>query len=202
MRDATRRLWAEQDRHPGDRERLFRAVADAVPAREVLYPGSWCDVAASRVWPRVTYVDSDRRAAAFFADPEGVREIVGRAEVGVTFVAGDYTGDLGLSGGFDLLVSLYAGLVSDHCTDRLRVGGWLLANTSHGDVGLASLDARYRLVGVVAGRSGRYVVRTEDLEGYLRPAREQRPTAELFRGTGRGIAYARSAPAYLFRRVR
>ena len=37
----------------------------------------------------------------------------------------------------DLLVSLYSGPLSGHCTPYLRVGGMLLANASHGDVALA-----------------------------------------------------------------
>ncbi len=48
MRDRTRKLWASQERHPGDRERLLRAVAGFADVRSVLYPGSWVDVAASR----------------------------------------------------------------------------------------------------------------------------------------------------------
>lgn len=60
MLPATRKLWSEQDRHEGDRHRLFAAVADAVSARTVLYPGSFVDIAPSVVWPLVTYVDTDR----------------------------------------------------------------------------------------------------------------------------------------------
>ena len=59
------------------RWRLFRAVAEAVDAKTVLYPGCYVDIAPSFVFPSVTYVDSDRRAPRFFGDEAGVREIVG-----------------------------------------------------------------------------------------------------------------------------
>jgi hypothetical protein len=49
-------------------------VAGRVEASRVLYPGSFVDVAASFVFPAVTYVDSDGRAAKFFDDVEGVDE--------------------------------------------------------------------------------------------------------------------------------
>ena len=72
----TAEFWEAQNWHPGDRQRLYRAVADAAPADRVLYPGSYVDLAPSFVWPSVTYVDTDRRARRFFADGDGVRAII------------------------------------------------------------------------------------------------------------------------------
>jgi hypothetical protein len=129
VRRTTAALWAEQDRHPGDRHRLYRAVADAVDADTVLYPGSWCDIAASFVWPSVTYVDA-------------------------------------------------------------------------GDVAMASIDPRYELAGVIHSRDGRYRCTSDDLHTYLVPKTSVEDIVELVGRTGRGLAYTRSAYAYLFRRVR
>lgn len=207
-RARTFELWARQDQHEGDRWRLFRAVAEAIEARSILYPGSFVDVAPSFVFPSVTYVDSDRRAAAFFADREGVLEIIARhagapEHPEVRFIHADYTSDLGLpEGGFDLLVSLYAGFVSEHCTRYLRVGGALLVNPSHGDAAMASIDARYELEGVVLSRAGRYRVSRASLDSYLLPKKSGvEVTRDLLHRTGRGIPYTKSPFAYLFRRI-
>ena len=81
MEQLTRRLWEEQDRHPGDRLRLFDSVADFTGDTPVLYPGSFVDIAPSFVFDSVTYVDNDRRAARFFADPTGVDEIISRHRI-------------------------------------------------------------------------------------------------------------------------
>lgn len=203
----TAELWAAQDRHEGDRLRLFRAVREVVGGESALYPGSFVDVAASFAWPSVTYVDIDRRAARFFADRAGVAEIVAAQEGSppnpeIEFVAGDYTEDLALpDGAFDVLISLYTGFVSLHCTQHLRVGGHLLAHPSHGDVALAALDDRYRLAAVVASSSGGYSVSDRDLAAHLVPKKPELATAEAIRASGRGIAYTRPAFAYLFRRV-
>lgn len=207
MKNRTRKLWQLQDRHPGDRLRLFKAIAAAVPARTALYPGSFVDIAPSFVFPSVTYVDSDRRAAAFFADEEGVREIVAGHEHAprpdFRFIHADYAGDLALQeASFDLLVSLYAGFVSAACTRYLRIGGTLLANPSHGDAAMASIDPRYRLSGVVLARDGDYRVSTDGLDAYLVPKKAQEITAEALHKSGRGIGYTRPAFAYLFQRVR
>jgi hypothetical protein len=201
MEDSTRQLWAKQDRHEGDRARLFSAVAGAVGGERALYPGSFVDVAASMAWPSVVYVDMDRRARRFFEDRDGVRDIVGR-DVSFEFHHGDYRDDLALAiESFDVLISLYAGFVSEACTRYLRIGGALLVNPSHGDAAMASIDDRYRLVGVVTARGGNYRVRTSDLDSYLVPKTDIDVTVELLHERGRGIAYTMSPFAYLFERI-
>ena len=147
MNPKTQTLWDKQDQHKGDRWRLYQAVGAAVPARKVLYAGGYVDVAPSFVYDDVTYVDIDKRAAAFFADTLGVSEIIanhgGSANARVAFIHGDY-GSLALDeAGFDLLISLYAGFISEACGHLLRIGGVLLVNASHGDAALAALDPRF-----------------------------------------------------------
>lgn len=204
MRERTRSLWEQQNRHPGDRHRLFAVLADTFPASRVLYPGSFVDIAPSFVFESVTYVDTDRRAAAFFDDADGVNEITSRHREGDTewrFIRADYTVDFEVPlAHFDLLISLYAGFVSEHCSRYLRAGGLLLANPSHGDVAMASIDPHYRLAAVVNARSGQYSVRSDDLETYLIPKQPAEINPELLHRSGRGIAYTRSPYAYVFQR--
>lgn len=207
MEPSTRRLWAQQNRHKGDRKRLFTAVRDAVGGSDVLYPGSFVDIAASFAYPSVTYVDTDKRTPKFFADIDGIREIIS-SEIGplsaeVAFIHGDYTEDLNLADqSFDLLVSLYAGLVSEHCTHYLRIGGVLLVAPSHGDAAMASIDDRYELDGVVTSRSGVYRVKDENLDSYLIPKSPIQLTPDLVRQKQRGIPYTKTTFAYLFRRTK
>ncbi|HUW01909.1 MAG TPA: class I SAM-dependent methyltransferase [Acidimicrobiales bacterium] len=207
MEERTGKLWAKQDQHEGDRWRLFNAVAGAIEAERVLYPGCYVDVSASFAFADVTYVDVDARAARFFADEAGVEEIIAehppvpdRSQF--RFIHSDYSADLGLEDeSFDLLVSLYAGFSSESCTRYLRVGGTLLVNPSHGDASMAAIDDRYELTGVVVSRAGGYGVRTHGLDGYLIPKGDIEITAELLHERGRGIAYTKTPFAYLFRRV-
>ena len=186
--------------------RLFAAIEAAVGHGVVLYPGSYVDVAASMVFQSVTYVDVDNRAARFFEDRESVSEIIA-SECGpgtreFRFIHGDYTADIGLdTESFDLLVSLYAGFVSEACTDYLRIGGVLLVAPSHGDAAMASIDPRYELSGVVTSRSGDYRVVGGDLHTYLVPKAEVSITPEMLHERGRGIPYTKSPFAYLFTRT-
>ena len=101
-----------------------------------------------------------------------------------------------------LLVSLYAGFASEHCTRYLRTGGWLLVNSSHGDAAMASIDPRYRLAAVVKAREGKYSISESDLHDYLIPKQPATITAESLHKAGRGVAYTRSAFAYLFQRTK
>ncbi len=205
MKERTRRLWDGFHQHPGDRHRLFAAVADAVDVSTALYPGSYVDVTPSFVLDSVTYLDVDRRAAQFFADAEGVDEIIGSHRDGGesapwSFLQADYAATPALpEQHYDLLISLYAGFVSEHCTRYLRPGGLLLVNPSHGDTAMASLDPRYRLVAAITSRDGHYAVRRDDLDAYLVPKRHTEVTRESLHATNRGIAYTRPAFAYLFR---
>ena len=98
----------------------------------------------------------------------------------------------------DLLVSLFAGPVWDHCARYLAPGGLLLSHTSHGDASIAALDERLRLVGVVQHRGDAYRIDEEDLDEHLVPRRAEEADADQIRQRGRGITYTRRAFAYLF----
>ncbi|MEM9130901.1 MAG: hypothetical protein AAF962_11850 [Actinomycetota bacterium] len=207
MTSAAEKLWAGQNRHEGDRLRLFTAVAGAIDATDVLYPGSYVDVAPSFVFPSVVYADMDKRAARFFADVDGVAAIIAADAVDdrprtFAFHHGDYRDGIDVpDGSVDLLVSLYAGFISEHCTRYLRVGGTLLVNPSHGDASMASIDDRYALRGVVIARSGDYRIDESNLDRFLIPRKPVELTVDHLHQLGRGIAYTTSPFAYLFRRV-
>lgn len=202
---------ADYDIHPDDRIRLFGALTDVVPhGGRVLYPGSYIDIAPSVWFDDVTYVDTDKRAAKFFDHGDAVAELVDSKRRSVERHTGtativfhhlDYRTPLPEPDeSFDLLVSLYAGFVSEHCTNHLEIGGTLLVNPSHGDVAMASIDPRYELTGVITSSNGTYRVRADALDTYLIPEKDQTITIDSLHDSGRSVGYTRSAYAYLFTR--
>ncbi len=203
----SRPSWAGYRDSIGDRSGLFAALGAEWHPTKALYPGSYLDLSPSTVIPSVTYVDTDRRAARYFDDESLVAaDLAGRTSPGagtdITFLHADYTEPLPIAAaGFDLLISLYAGPVWDHCRQYLAPGGLLLANTSHGDASLAALDPDLRLAAAVHHRAGSYRLDRGDLDSYLVPKRPSAADGDAIRRQGRGIAYTRSAFAYVFRAV-
>jgi hypothetical protein len=104
-------------------------------------------------------------------------------------------------GSVTLLISLFAGFISETCTRYLARGGHLFVNDSHGDASMASLDPDYRLVGVMLNTDGRYEMSTSNLEVYFIAKRGQPPTCASLRATGRGPVYTERPFAYLFERT-
>ncbi len=199
------RVHADYERHHGDRAPLFEALCRHIEPESVLYPGSHIDIAPSVAFDHVTYVDSDKKANRFFSDTGAVEELIRSKRDGssdsfeVDFIHADYREPLDIAdGSVDLLVSLYAGFVAEHCGRYLASGGWLLVNNSHGDAGVVSLTAGYELIAVVDSRAGTYQVSTSRLDDHLVPKRGGEPTIESLHASGRGIAYTRSPFAYLF----
>ena len=202
---------AEYDVHTDDRVRLFEIVAGFVGAANVLYAGSYVDIAPSVFFDDVRYVDMDKRAARWFGEQVEVESLVRskRKKVGRSanafsfeFAHTDYREALGVEDGtIDLLISLYAGFISEHCTRYLKSGGFLLANNSHGDASLASLSGDYELAAAVTSRDGTYKVVEKQLETYLVPKRGEPPTVESLHASGRGVAFTKPAFAYLFKKL-
>ncbi len=178
----------------GDRTAVYAAVRELTEVGPVLYPGSYLDIAPLNVWPEVMFVDNDRTYA------RRVRALT-ETPAGATFVVADYREPLpGVPDDWAaLLLSLWTGPVSRHCTRYLRVGGHLLANNSHGDASLAMLDPRYRLVAVQPRAGARFA--TGALEEFQQPKHPERFAVEAILESGRGVVFTRTAQYYLFERT-
>ena len=201
-------LYTEYYAEPSaERLGLFTLMAERFGCRSALYPGSFDHVTPAFVFPRTCFVDMDSEAARFFADPS-LRDLIAQRKVyeeGTTlrFFAADYEeGFAEADGSFDLLVSLNAGFVSQHCKRYLKVGGVLLVNNLHGDASMARLDPDYELVGAIEHRGKRYRLIETDLSSYFVPKRDLEVTREYLHRTRRGVAFTRRAFAYAFLRVR
>ena len=185
---------------------MFEKMAAHFDIESALYPGSFVHVTPSFVFPKVTYIDMERRANQFFAAPELLKLIAKRKiyqeEVQIQFHHQNYTKPLPeRDESFDLLISQYAGFVSQNCKRYLKINGWLLANNSHGDAGMANLDEDYELVGVVNRRGDKFTFSVKNLEKYFIPKKDILITKEYLEKIQRGIGYQKSAFAYVFKRI-
>ena len=189
-------------------ERLgqFLLLAEKYNIQSALYPGCFFHITPSFVFPSVTYIDTDKRAKSFFGDSSMYDYIckhkIYKSNPIVCFHAEDYrNNNLSLGSDFDLLISQYAGFVSQYCKRHLKIGGLLLANNSHGDASMASIDSNYKLIGVINKRGDKYTLSDKDLDSYLIPKKSLEITKEYLESIGRGIGYTKSPTTYLFKRI-
>ena len=199
-----RRHYVSKD---DERLGLFIKLAEKYEIENVLYAGSFVHITPSLVFPRVVYVESDRRAPGFFRD-QVVHDYVNAhkryyGETQMVFHKSDYTRNFGEDeSSFDLLISQSAGFISSACKKYLKVNGLLLANNSHGDASMASIDNDYELVAVYHRRKDAYIISERDLKAYFIPKSGIEVTRLHLERTQRGVGYTRTASGYVFRRVR
>ena len=190
-----------------ERLKLFLLLAERYAIQRVLYPGSFVHITPSFVFADVVYVDTDRQAKKFFASHE-VQEFIEEHKcypqpANFSFHPIDYRNGLEeIEPGFDLLISQYAGLIGQHCKHHLRGGGYLLANNSHGDAGVAALDPEYQLAAVAHKRNDTYRLSESSLDAYFVPKSTKRElTKEYLLDLHKGIGYTKTASNYIFRKV-
>jgi|GEM_PF-2529333 len=68
-------------------------------------------------------------------------------------------------------------------------------------LGMASIDERYELVGVLNRKGDKYSLSDRNLDSYFIPKKETRITKEYLETIGRGIGYTKSPNSYLFMRT-
>ena len=185
---------------------LFQIIADKFDIQRALYAGSFVHVTPSFVFPDVVYVDNDKQARQFFGKPEVLEFIAERKmypqDAKVTFHFADYRNDFDeKTGSFDLLISQYAGFVGQYCKAYLKPGGFMLANNSHGDAGLAAIDDDYQLKAVFSVRNGAHRISETNLEEYFVPKSQIEITREYLEKLQKGIGYKKTAGMYLFQKV-
>lgn len=185
---------------------LFRQIKDKWGIKRAVYPGSYVHISPSFVFSDVVYIDSDKNAKKFFKIGEVKEFINERKEYPdvpkFSFYGIDYRKTLDdLHHQFDLLISQYAGFISDSCKSYLKIGGILLVNNSHGDAGLASIDKDYNFIATVHKSKKKYRITNASLEKYFIPKSKNIVTKELLYKTNKGVGYTKTAPLYIFQRT-
>lgn len=185
---------------------MFLLLREKFSVSSALYAGSFVHITPSFVFPKVAYVDTDKRARDFFNDPSicdfvSKRKLCNEDSI-VSFHYKDYRKDFGEPiESFDLLISQYAGFISQFCKKYLKIGGILLANNSHGDASMASIDTDYKFIGVLNKRQNKYTLSERNLDSYFIPKKPREITREYLEKIKRGVGYTKSPTAYLFRRI-
>lgn len=153
------------------------------------------------------YVDSFKKTKNFFND-EKIHEIINKNKNYdenpiIRFYLVDFYKDVEEKlESFDLLISQYAGFVSQCCKKYIKPGGLLVANNSHGDASMASIDKSFEFIGVIYYSKLIYRFTTKNLDKYFIPKKKDfKITKVHLEKTMKGIGYTKTASAYLFKKV-
>lgn len=199
-----RKYYVDRDYEQLD---LFQLLKDEFKIQKVVYPGSFVHISPSFIFPDVTYIDSDKQAKIFFKNNEQVKAFIHtrkqyQQETSITFLGEDYrTIFKEFVDCFDLLVSQYAGFISEACKAYLKIDGILLVNNSHGDAGLAAIDKDFKLIATVHKSREKYHISYADLNAYFSPKGSVKITKNYLHKLGKGVDYTKTAFLYIFRRV-
>lgn len=204
MSDAYRKYFVEMQ---FERRSLFQAVRRKYNAIAVLYPGCFVHITPSFFFPHVVYVDSSEDSRRYFAAAAEIQALIQagrhykRAPY-LRFIHQDYRQPFPLAeNSFDLLLSLYAGGISQACKPYLKTGELLLSNDHQDDAAQAARDPDFRLVGVVNARQETYSILETDLDGYFIPEDTAKTRAAYRRSSAAPKRYTRSAAAYMFCKI-
>jgi hypothetical protein len=190
-----------------DRYDIFLEVSKNYNIKKALYPGSYIHITPSLVIPEVVYVDSDKKAISFFENKEEIVKYVEKNKIyeeksKISFESKDYNSNLSISKNYyDLLISQFAGFVSQACKKYLKSGGILLANDSHGDATLAKVDNDFEFIGVLNFREDKYYISTENLDEYFTFKRKRPIDIDKVTKTMKGPKYKNNCDYYLFRKL-
>jgi hypothetical protein len=203
MNNSTIELYQKQYVDIGfERASLFKALKERYRCNEALYPGSSVHITPSLFFPHVVYVDQSSTAVEFFANMDSLQTYVNRNKrykrrAYIRFIAQDYTVPLALRrGGFDLLISLYAGGVSRACKGYLKVGGILLTNNHQNDVEDIVNDAGFQLRSVLKNCGGKYRFIDEDVGNFIAATRKGTKVKDYLKSTSQGVAYREDIDVY------
>lgn len=191
-----------QSERPG----LFRLLKERYGCNTAIYPGSFVHITPSLIFPKTVYIDNDKRAQSFFGDPEVNKWVLNNNEYKenpiIQAFQQDYSKRLPVDiGEFDLLISQYAGFVSQDCKKYLKTGGILLANNSHADAGLAFLDPNYELIAVINNNNSKWTIKETGLQEYFIPKKGHHPPKSELLKTMRGVGYKKTASNYIFKKI-
>jgi hypothetical protein len=194
--------------HNGDRREIFRLLAEKYRIQSAIYPGSYIDIGPSFYIPLTVYIDSFKKTNKFF-DANDIMDFISKNREYtktpiIRYHFSDYNLDFGENGeDFDLLISLYAGFVSESCKKYLKKNGILLVNNSHGDAGMAYLDEDYELIATIYKSNGKYRLTDKNLDKYFIPKNQGlNITKEYLKKINRGVGYTKTSSAYVFRKIK
>ncbi len=187
---------------------LYRQIRSIYKVEKALYPGSFVHVTPSLIFPKVVYADFFPHTQEFYSS-ESLKEYLEKNKeykesVKFRFHHTNYNAGIPEEfGSFELLISEYAGFVSQVCKNYLKKDGILIVEDSHGDASMANVDKDYELIASYRRKSDeQYTITSEDLREYFMPtSRKITIDRQYIEELARPIRYLTVTDGYIFRKI-
>lgn len=185
---------------------LFEKLKSNYNLNKVLYLGSYIHITPSLVFPEVVYVDSYKKTKKLLEEPT-VPKFIEKNKLypensKFKYIQEDYTKPLCIKNDFDLLISQYAGFVSQAGKQYLKTGGILIANNSHGDASMANLDSNYQLIAVANHTNDTWRINSKNLDTYFIPKSGVPDNRDQLQKQMKRFSYTHSASNYIFKKIK
>lgn len=186
----------------GSRLALYREVRDCYNIKSAIYPGSFIDIDPSLVIENVTYIDNFKGAVNFFKkNTLAIYEYLEKhkeydSPCKFNFIGEDYTNNL-IVDKVDLIISQYAGFVTQYTKKYLKSGGIVLSNDSHGDATLANFDKDFILIAVINSDNK---IDVTNLDSYFKLPKGKIINLDIVKKKMKGLKYTKNPNNYIFRK--
>ena len=190
-----------------ERAELFESIKDEYGCSTVLYPGCSIHITPSFYFQHVVYVDISETAKEFFQDNQSILSIVNsnkkyKQSAYIQFIHSDYTKELPVrENNYDLLLSIYAGGITESCKKYIKPGGIIVSNNHQNDAQQALKDSSIRLEALIHRKSKKYHIENCTGEKMLEALQEHSMPSKSMKNSSSGLKYVDNEYYYLFRKI-
>ncbi len=190
-----------------ERAGLFELIKAEYGCNTVLYPGCSIHITPSFYFQHVVYVDISELAKEFFQDDQNILSIINsnkkyKQSAYIQFIHSDYTKKLSVrENNFDLLLSIYAGGITESCKKYIKPGGIIVSNNHHNDAQQALKDSSFRLEALIRRKGKKYHMENGTGEEMFKVLQEHSMPLRYMKNSSSGMKYVDNEYYFVFRKI-
>lgn len=182
-------------------------IKDEYGCSTVLYPGCSIHITPSFYFQHVVYVDISETAKEFFQENKNILSIVNsnkkyKQSAYIHFIHSDYTKKLPVrENNYDLLLSIYAGGITESCKKYIKHGGIIVSNNHQNDAQQALKDSSVRLEALILRKGKKYYIENVSGEKMLKALLGHSMPLKSMKNSSSGMEYVDTEYYFVFRKI-
>jgi hypothetical protein len=120
----------------------------------------------------------------------------------IQFIHSDYTEKLPVrENNYDLLLSIYAGGITESCKKYIKPGGIIVSNNHRNDAQQALKDSSIRLEALIRRKGKKYNIENDTGEKMLKALQEHSVPTKNMKNSSSGLKYVDNEYYFVFRKI-